>query len=110
MIRRAGFGSGLAVICLAVGVPAIGPANGSDQRSSWASISDAATSSVKTDWPGLTAGVAVDRSNGDVFMVLSGQGIWKSTDQGATFKRVDGGAVGGRCETGYGLCADPAGR
>ncbi len=65
-----------------------------------------------------TGGVTVDRSNGDVYLVVTGkeifkeksQGIWKSTDRGATFIRVDVDVVGGRCETGYGLCQDPAGK
>jgi photosystem II stability/assembly factor-like uncharacterized protein len=64
----------------------------------------------KIDWPGGTAGVAVDPASGDVYMVVPGQGIWKSGDQGKTFARADGGAVGGRCETSYALQFDPAGR
>jgi hypothetical protein len=75
----------------------------------WVSISDAVTAGVKCDWPGLTAGVTVDRTNGDLYMILCGQGVWKSTDQGTTFHRVDGSNVGGRCETGYGLSMDPSG-
>jgi hypothetical protein len=65
-----------------------------------------------------TGGVTVDRSSGDVYIVVTGkeifkqrgQGVWKSTDQGATFTRVDGNVVSGRCETGYGLCPDPNGQ
>ncbi|MCX7044848.1 MAG: hypothetical protein NTX50_05070 [Candidatus Sumerlaeota bacterium] len=87
------------------------PAKGSDGlRNRWIAISEQVTSQVKCSWPGLTAGVAVDRTNGDVYMVASGQGIWKSSDRGATFARVDGNTIGGRCETGYALCADPNGK
>lgn len=75
----------------------------------WVAISEPVTSQVKCDWPGLTAGVTVDRTNGDVYMVVAGQGIWKSADRGAAFSRVDGKTVGGRCETAYSLCADPNG-
>jgi photosystem II stability/assembly factor-like uncharacterized protein len=65
-----------------------------------------------------TGGVTVDRSNGDTFIVVTGkeifkekgQGIWKSSDGGASFARVDGNVIGGRCETGYGLCQDPNGK
>ncbi len=64
----------------------------------------------KIAWPGQTAGIAVDRTTGDVFMVVPGQGLWKSGDRAATFARVDGGQVGGRCETGFALNPDPAGR
>ena len=66
--------------------------------------------SVKIAWPGMTTGVAVDRTTGEVYMIVCGQGVWKSGDKGATFQRVDGEAVGGRCETGYALCLDPAGK
>jgi len=63
----------------------------------------------KIDWPQGTAGVAVDPATGDVFMIVPGQGIWKSADQGKTFARADDGSIGGRCETSYALQADPAG-
>jgi photosystem II stability/assembly factor-like uncharacterized protein len=64
----------------------------------------------KLDWPGETAGVTVDPATGDAFMIVTGQGIWKSTDAGKTFNRVDGGKIGGRCETSYALNVDPAGK
>lgn len=64
----------------------------------------------KIAWPGVTAGVAVDPADGAVWMVVPGQGIWKSADQGKSFARIDGGAVGGRCETSYTLQFDPAGK
>ena len=79
------------------------------------------TPAVKGQWTPIyegTGGVTVDRTNGDVYLVVTGkeifkeksQGIWKSSDRGATFSRIDGEVVGGRCETGYALCADPNGR
>lgn len=63
----------------------------------------------KLDWPQGTAGVSVDPATGDLWMVVPGQGLWKSSDQGRSFARVDGGAVGGRAETSYALQFDPAG-
>ena len=60
----------------------------------------------KTAWPGQTAGVAVDPASGDVYMIVTGQGVWKSTDTGKSFARVDGGKVGGRCETSFALNVD----
>ncbi|HEV8292641.1 MAG TPA: hypothetical protein VGP94_11990, partial [Tepidisphaeraceae bacterium] len=51
----------------------------------------------KIAWPGQTAGVAVDPANGDMYMIIPDQGIWKSTDRGATFARADKGEIGGRC-------------
>ncbi|MBN2475303.1 MAG: hypothetical protein JXB62_11880 [Pirellulales bacterium] len=64
----------------------------------------------KIGYPGKTAGIAVDRVTGDVLLVVPDQGIWKSTDHGETFARVDGGTIGGRCETGFSLNFDPRGR
>ena len=76
----------------------------------WTNISDATTATVKPGYAGPTAGVVADRASGDVFMVVNDQGLWRSTDRGATFARCDGGAIGGRCETGWALQADPAGK
>ncbi|MCY2965293.1 MAG: hypothetical protein NT069_16950 [Planctomycetota bacterium] len=64
----------------------------------------------KTAWPGETAGVAVDSSSGDVYMIVTGLGVWKSTDTGKKFTRVDGGLVGGRCETSFALQGDSGGK
>lgn len=76
----------------------------------WVNISANTTAPLKTGYGGPTAGVVVDRASGDVFMVISDQGLWRSTDQGATFARCDGKAIGGRCETGWALQADPTGK
>jgi outer membrane protein assembly factor BamB len=81
----------------------------------WVSISDGFLAEVqaqglKPSWPGKTTGVAVDRTTGHVYMIVTGLGVWRSSDQGATFRRVDGKTVSGRCETGYSLRADPAGK
>ena len=64
----------------------------------------------KTAWPGETAGVTVDPVSGDVYMIVTGLGVWKSTDVGKTFARVDGGKVGGRCETSFALNVDNGGK
>jgi len=76
----------------------------------WTAISESVTSQVKPGYAGPTAGVVVDRSNGDVFIVVNDQGLWLSHDHGATFSRCDNKAIGGRCETGWGLQANPAGK
>lgn len=82
---------------------------------SWVSISDGVVAQLQKDgkkigYPGLTAGVTVDPAGGDVYLVVCDQGLWKSTDAGKTFARVDRGTVGGRCETGFALNFDPAGK
>lgn len=87
----------------------------SSPAADWVNVSDSVVNELtaagkKLAWPYQTAGVACDATDGDVFMVLPGQGIWKSTDQGAHFARADGGAIGGRCETSFALNLDPAGR
>jgi hypothetical protein len=76
----------------------------------WVSISDTVTNVVKPGTYGPTAGVVVDRASGDVFMIISDQGIWKSSNHGKDFARVDGKTIGGRCETGWALQMDPAGK
>jgi hypothetical protein len=79
-------------------------------KGKWESISAEVLSKVKPGYPGKTAGVAVDPATGDVYMCVPDNGLWKSTDRGATFARVDGKAIGGRCETGFALNFDPAGK
>jgi photosystem II stability/assembly factor-like uncharacterized protein len=58
---------------------------------------------------GKSGGIAVDPKSGDVYLVMSQQGLWKSADQGESFERVDGGAVDGRCANSFALSVDPAG-
>jgi hypothetical protein len=64
----------------------------------------------KIGYPGKTAGIVADRITGDVFMVIPDHGIWRSSDHGNSFTRVDGGKIGGRCETGFALNFDPLGK
>jgi hypothetical protein len=56
---------------------------------------------------GLTAGITVDPSTGDVLHGRLGRRLYKSTDKGASFERCDGETIGGRCETGAALNVDP---
>jgi photosystem II stability/assembly factor-like uncharacterized protein len=90
-------------------------AGAGEQGAKWTDISAPVVKRLKEedrkiDWPGETAGVAVDPATGDLFMIVPGQGVWKSSDQGTSFARADDGTVGGRCETSYSLQFDPAGR
>jgi hypothetical protein len=85
------------------------------ENGKWVPISDGilatlAAEKAKVGYPGATAGITVDRTSGAVSVVICDQGLWQSTDHGATFVRVDGKAIGGRCETGFALDADPAGK
>jgi photosystem II stability/assembly factor-like uncharacterized protein len=81
----------------------------------WVSVSDEvlkqlADAGHKIGYPGGTAGVSVDRVTGDVSMIVSDQGVWRRSNRGKAFTRIDGGNIGGRCETGSALNADPAGK
>ena len=92
------------------GSPSAAPDDGK-----WVDISAKVTQGLvsegkKIGYPGKTAGIAVDRVTGDVFMVIPDQGIWHSRDRGESFARVDGGKIGGRCETGFALNFDPRGK
>jgi hypothetical protein len=78
-------------------------------KGKWVPISESVTSKVEQKWPHLTAGIAVDPANGDVYLVISGAGLWRSSDHGATFTQIDQGFVGGRCETGAAINVDPNG-
>src|SRR5438046_8025105 len=101
----------IAVALALTGAPALAqqpPAN-------WVNISEPIVkqltdSGKKIAWPGQTAGVVADPASGDVYMIIPDQGIWKSSDRGATFSRADNGEIGGRCETGYSINGDQAGR
>jgi photosystem II stability/assembly factor-like uncharacterized protein len=89
------------------------PAAGKSGR--WVDISSKVVQGLagegkKIGYPGKTAGIAVDRVTGDVFMVIPDQGIWRSTDRGGSFTRVDGTKIGGRCETAFALNFDPLGK
>ena len=86
-----------------------------DGKGKWVSVSAGVVAQIeaagkKIGWPGLTSGVGVDRTTGDVYMVVCDNGLWKSTDHGQNFSRVDGQNISGRCETGFGLDLDPAGK
>ncbi len=92
------------------------PASGSAQaaKGEWVSISDGLLDRIEKEglkpaWPGKTTGVVVDRKTGELYLAVPGLGLWRSGDKGVTYARADGGTVGGRCETGYVLVADPEG-
>ena len=37
-----------------------------------------ATDRKKSDWPGETAGIVVDPSTGDIYVLVTGQRVWRS--------------------------------
>jgi photosystem II stability/assembly factor-like uncharacterized protein len=98
------------------------PATGQAGKGAWVSVSDAVLAAIPDDGKGKnafnsgTAGVVADRTNGEAYMIVNNRGVWKSTDQGATFKpcspekrNVPPGTITGRCETPFALNMDPNG-
>lgn len=82
----------------------------------WTVISDQILSDLRASHPpssdpyaAETAGISVDRTNGDVYLLANNIGICKSTDQGNHFSLVSGNSVTGRFETAGGLNIDPNG-
>ena len=105
----------LALVITGAGHTQAGSEPARDTEGRWVDISaevlqKLADEGKKIGYPGETAGIAVDRITGDVFMVIPDQGIWRSRDHGGSFVRVDGGKIGGRCETAFALNFDPLGQ
>jgi photosystem II stability/assembly factor-like uncharacterized protein len=61
---------------------------------------------AKAAWPGGCSGVVVNRTNGDVTIKVVGFGLWRSSDQGKNWRRIDGDTISGRDETGWATSAD----
>lgn len=107
------FGTFLVASLLISGVTSAQPAPA--EKGKWVDISAPVIAKLdeagkKIGYPGKTTGVAVDRTTGDVLMIVPDQGVWKSSDKGATFERIDGGKITGRCETSFTINFDPAGK
>ena len=60
----------------------------------------------KLAFPGGCSGVVVNRLNGDVVIKVVGGGLWRSSDKGATWARIDNNTIGGRDETGWATNVD----
>ncbi len=65
-----------------------------------------AAQNMSPGFPGGCSGVTVNRLTGDVYVKIISYGIWKSSDQGSTWLRIDQKTVGGRCETGVAMTSD----
>lgn len=60
-------------------------------------------------YPAGASGVLVNRLNGDVTIHIVGFGLWRSSDKGASWSRIDDEVIdanGGRTETGWGMQMD----
>lgn len=63
-------------------------------------------SGAKPAWPGGCSGVVANRLNGEVTIKVVGCGLWRSSDQGKTWRRIDDHTVSGRDETGWATSVD----
>jgi hypothetical protein len=82
-------------------------------RGMWTDISTAQIAKLggaaAQSYPGGCSGTAVNRLTGDVLVHIVGFGIWKSTDEGSSWGRIDNNVIdmgGGRCENGWGVQVD----
>ena len=64
------------------------------------------TNSVKAEWPGGCSGVVVNRTNGAVTIKVVGFGLWRSSDLGKNWERIDDKTISGRDETGWATSVD----
>lgn len=61
---------------------------------------------AKPSWPGGCSGVVVNRTNGNVTIKVVGLGLWRSSDKGKSWQRVDADVISGRDETGWATSVD----
>src|SRR5947207_2638033 len=85
-----------------------GSARAADQ---WTDISSTllerlTNNGAKAAWPGGCSGVVANRTNGDVTIKVVGLGLWRSSDQGKNWQRIDDNAISGRDETGWTTSVD----
>jgi hypothetical protein len=77
----------------------------------WADISShllerLTNNGAKPAWPGGCSGVVVNRKNGDVTIKIVGLGLWRSSDKGKNWQRLDSDTISGRDETGWATSTD----
>jgi photosystem II stability/assembly factor-like uncharacterized protein len=75
----------------------------------WRPVATELLTKEKTGFGGLS-GVAVDRATGTLYVCLSDDGLFRSSDQGKTWERLGKGVPKGRTETPGCLQLDPTGK
>ena len=100
-----------AVGLLVCGLPALLLSTSTEAAGGWTDISSPllerlTNSGAKPAWPGGCSGVVVNRTNGEVTIKVVGFGLWRSSDQGKTWQRIDGNMISGRDETGWATSLD----
>ena len=98
----------LRIVCIATGFFLGEAARAGDRwvviASSW--MARLTNNDAKAPWPGGVSGVLVNRTNGEVTIKIVGFGLWRSSDQGKDWRRLDDNKVSGRDETGWATTAD----
>src|SRR5947207_2817188 len=90
-------------LCVLLLLPAL------SRAAEWEAITAEVLKSVKTGYGGL-CGVLIDHDSGTVYINLSDQGLYRSTDQGKTWQPTGEKPFKGRTETGGCLMMDPTGK
>ena len=77
----------------------------------WTEISGPLLERVKSEgsqpaWPGGCSGVVADRLTGGVVVKVVGSGLWRSSHQGKSWRRIDNNTISGRDETGWATSVD----
>jgi photosystem II stability/assembly factor-like uncharacterized protein len=96
---------GSAGLALLVGLLAAATARSAE----WQAVTTELLKKLKPGFGGL-CGVVVDHSSGDVYIDVSERGIFRSTDQGRTWKAVGARPIKGRTEWPGCLLLDPTGK
>ncbi len=96
----------LFIVFLAALLPASAPA-----AETWTDISSPllerlTNSGVKLAWPGGCSGVVANRLTGEVTIKVVGCGLWRSSDKGKNWQRIDDNTISGRDETGWATSVD----
>src|ERR1051325_3805664 len=99
MRRPHSFAAGCTVIGLLLSLTAVRAADG------WIDITAPllerlTNNGTKLAWPGGCSGVVVNRTNADVTIKVVGLGLWRSSDKGRNWQRIDDDIISGRGETG----------
>ncbi len=63
-------------------------------------------SGSRLGYPGGCSGVVANRLNGDVTIKVVGCGLWRSSDKGNSWRRIDNKNISGRDETGWATSVD----
>src|SRR5512140_1625634 len=76
----------------------------------WTDISTPTVTATgqSSSWADMTgcAGVCINRLTGDVVINITSFGLWRSTNQGSTWTRIDQNKVSGKAENGQALQVD----